>query len=115
MISRAISPSPEPRSPSVERLPPSSGLWPTGARGSDDTDDASERITVPVPAPREAAAAACVTTKVPASNRGMRDVHVPPAPLPFSLTPRRRSNSGYFRAEIVAEWVKLNAHDPRVE
>ena len=102
-----------------QRSNPTSGLWSRGTRPAStppeeavtlQSPDERERETVPAPH-------SAITRRVPAGSvtddRSGYDVSIPPSPrVPFLLRPR---TAGRWRAEVVAEWVKLSAHDPRCE
>lgn len=121
----ALRTQPEFPAPALENAHPSSGLWPTGARNH---DEAGETIPAVAPASNFAATCAIETVRAPlptATTRpvgpcpitagGVYDVVIPQAPrMPFSLRPRT-SQRNRFRAEVLVEWVKLNAADPRCE
>ena len=104
---------------------PSSGLWPVGAHDHVEPGDTlpvnALASTIPntdgmqtVRAPLPTATTRPVGPG-PISGRGVYDVEIPQAPrMPFSLRPRA-ARGNRWRAEVLVEWVKLNADDPRCQ
>jgi hypothetical protein len=100
-------------------------LWPTGTQerveagetmpvhaSASTQQDARNVETVPAPQPD------AITRRVgpgAINAGGVYDLEIPQAPrMPFSLRPRT-SQRNRFRAEVLVEWVKLNASDPRCQ
>lgn len=81
---------------------------PTSSSSPDEVD------TVRAPAMLSASNSIATVPVGPASTRNLVE-QIPPSPrVPFVLKPRTRQ-SGRWRAEVIAEWVKLSVSDSRCE
>ena len=109
----------KPRIPmSQPSSPDESGLFPIPTRRAARTTD-SDAETLPAPASAHdaetiRAPGGASTRPATARSHGSSDVQIPPLPsIPFNL--KLRSSRNRWRADVMVEWVKLNARDPRRE
>lgn len=104
--------------PLRESQHPSSGLWSRGARWPSTPPEDAVTVRAPdgretLPAPDSIATTRASAVAAAMAESGIYDVSIPRSPrVPFVLRPR---TPGRWRAEVVAEWVKLSATDPRCE
>lgn len=94
---------------------PPSGLWLAGVRGHTPPPESLQTVRAPEETPTVRAPWA--STHAPAANTASAHaadaVRIPPL-LPFVLRPRG-ARAGVWRAEVLAESVKLSANDRRRE